>query len=199
MTTTPIERGGGGSHCIQSLPWIANCWYFLGSWATVYTHNATVWMCTKHSTLWTYLRALHMVTAFILLYRRLAVGTWFRVGHQPETVSCYLSLIICTTHCKTAHAKLWPHSGATFCWQTLPPSSSGTAALLNESTCDITKTVMCLSMWCLPIPACGKSYTATLRKRSGGSKDYCKAHRFHPLVDHTRLLLDSAKSQLVLC
>jgi len=46
----------------------------------------------------THLGTLHVITAFILLYRWLAVWTRLWVGYQPQTVGRVLSLFLCSMH-----------------------------------------------------------------------------------------------------
>lgn len=50
-----------------------------------------------------YLGTLHVVAALILLNGRLAVGTRFGVGQQPQAVSSILIGLAHTCHCGKAH------------------------------------------------------------------------------------------------
>lgn len=50
-----------------------------------------------------YLSTLHVVAALILLNGRLAVGTRFGVGQQPQAVSSILIGLAHTCHCGKAH------------------------------------------------------------------------------------------------
>jgi len=46
----------------------------------------------------THLGALHVVAAFVLLYRWLAAGARLGVGHQPQTIGWVLQSFLCTWH-----------------------------------------------------------------------------------------------------